>query len=307
LGHPDLTGLAIAIAVGGAIAALGVGVDSLLLRRHAEAANELALRWWDFFDNLRIADIPRIAVSVYIRGKNRVLGTGFTPMFFVRSFLLSLLLTTITVPGGRALGLALLLNCNARMGQAGPPISLWRQVQIGWDWTGVGTLTYLVPVNVAFDLATIFITIIILSKALSKPDYFLISLILVDIGACFVLFYNAVYIADRFDSASMISATGYLNLIPSFIAAFSFGCTAFHVLTSKLLFISTILLPTLIYLIMIVGLFVLRESFKLFKFFAMYLLEKSVEDQKTIFAHLGTTVGLLVAIGKASEEVAKLL
>lgn len=303
----DLTGLTIAVAAGGVLAAIGAGVDSLLLSRHVKAADDLALRWWMFFDNLRVADIPRIAVSVYISGKNTLLGKGFTPLFFLRSFLLSLVLTALTVPGGRALGLALLLRCNESMGLETQSLSIWRQLAIAWSWTGAQSLIYLVPVNVAFDLATIFITIVILSKALRKPDYFLITLILIDIFACVVLFYNAIFIADHFDAASRISARGYLLLIPSFFETFSYGCAAFHVLTSKLLFISTILLPTIIYLIMIVGLFALREGFRFFKFLAMYLLEKSVEDKKTIFAHLGTTAGLVVAVGKAVIEVAKAL
>jgi hypothetical protein len=127
-----------------------------------------------------------------------VLGNGFTLFFFLRSLLLSLVLTFISVPGGQA-------------------------IQASWGWTGTATIAYLVPFNIAFDLATVFITIVILSKALSKPDYFLLALILVDIAACFVLFYNAVYIADQFDTASMLSVDSYWRRLPMMIQATSFG------------------------------------------------------------------------------------
>ena len=65
----DLNGLALAIVIGGTLAAIGTGIDSLLLARHVEAIDKLALRWWVFFDDLKIIDIPRIAVGVYIKGK----------------------------------------------------------------------------------------------------------------------------------------------------------------------------------------------------------------------------------------------
>lgn len=291
----------------GAFAAIGTGIDNLLLARQVEVIDKLALRWWIFFDDLKIVDIPRIAVGIYIKGKNVVLGPGFSIKFILRSLLLSLALTAITVPGGRALGLVLLEACNHRTGGPQQSLSLFETLQIGWGWAGIQTIAYLVPVNIAFDFATIFITILILSKALTKPNYFLLILICLDIVACVVLFYNAVFIADQFDNASIISAEGYLKLIPSFLNAFSFGCAAFHVLTSKILFVSTILLPTLVYLIMIVALFFLREGFLLFKFIAMHILEKSVEDRKTVFAHIGTTLGLITAVGKAALEMAKLL
>ncbi|WP_298622954.1 hypothetical protein [uncultured Zoogloea sp.] len=304
----DLNGLALAIVIGGTLAAIGTGIDSLLLARHVEAIDKLALRWWVFFDDLKIIDIPRIAVGVYIKGKNVVLGSGFSPTFFLRSFLLSLVLTIITVPGGRALGLALLQACNHQTGwMTEQSFSFFETLKIGWGWAGMQTIAYLVPVNIAFDFATIFVTILILSKALTKTNYFLLALICLDIVACVVLFYNAVYIADQFDSASIVSANGYWQLYPSFLNAFTYGCAAFHILTSKLLFVSTILLPTLIYLILIVALFLLREGFRLFKFITMHVLEKSVEDKKTIFAHLGTTLGLITAVGKAVVEMAKLI
>lgn len=303
----DLSGLAAALVIAGTFAAIGIGIDSLLLARHVEAVDKLALRWWIFFDDLKIIDVPRIAVSVYIKGKNAVLGPGFSRNFFLRSLLLSLVLTAITVPGGRALGLALLEACNHRTGWSQQSFSFFEALRIGWGWTGIQTIAYLVPVNIAFDFATIFITILILSKALTKPNYFLLVLICLDIVACVILFYNAVYIADQFDNASIVSADGYWKIIPSFINAFTFGCPAFHVLTSKLLFVSTILLPTLIYLIMILALFFLREGFQLFKFITMHILEKSVEDKKTIFAHVGTTLGLITTVGKAVLEMAKLV
>lgn len=301
----DLGGLVVSVAIGSLIAALGVGIDGLLLNRHVKFVDELSLRWWFFFDSLRIADIPRVAVSFYIRGKNKILGSGFNINFLIRTFIVSLILTTISVPGGRALGLYLLMRCIKFQDPNFRILSIDQIIHASWGWTGQRVLTYLVPVNILFDLLTIFITIIILSRALLKSDYFLISLILLDIIACFILFYNAIFIADQFDNASMVSVNGYWNIIQSMVEVTSFGCPAYHMLTSKLLFVSTIILPTLIYLIMIVGLFLLREGFKLFKFIAMYILEKSVEDKKTIFAHLGTSIGLFVAVGKLCLEIFK--
>jgi hypothetical protein len=301
----DLTGLAIAIAVGGLLAALGLGVDSILLNRHIKAVDDIALKWWFFFDELRVLDMPRIAVGLYLRGKNKVLGRGFSATFVLRSFLLSLLLTAITVPGGRSLGIALVVRCNALTGAGDHSFTLNQFLTMGWGWTGMNSLLYLVPVNLVFDLTTIFVTIFLLSKALEKPDYFLISLVILDIIACFILVYNAIYIADRYDGASIIAVDGYWRIFPNLLNTFTLGCGAFHFLTSKILFVSTILLPTLLYLIMIVGLFLLREGFKLFRVTTMHLLEKSVEDKKTIFAHLGTTCGMVIGCGKCVLEVSK--
>lgn len=59
----DFQGLALALVIGGAIAAIGTGIDSLLLARHVKALDGLSLRWWSFFDDLKVVDIPRIAVS----------------------------------------------------------------------------------------------------------------------------------------------------------------------------------------------------------------------------------------------------
>jgi putative transposase len=55
----------------------------------------------------------------------------------------------------------------------------------------------------------------------------------------------------------------------------------------------------------VTSLLIMREGFKLFNFVAMYILEKSVEDKKTIFAHMGTSLGLFVAVGKAMMEIIK--
>lgn len=204
--------------------------------------------------------------------------------------------------------MALLVECNHRNGwQTEQNFSFMQTLTTAWGWTGFESIYYLVPVNIAFDFATIYITIIILSKALTKPNYFLFFLICLDIFACVILFYNAIYISDKFDSASMVGAGGYWRIIPSFAALLTIGCAAFHILTSKVLFVSTILLPTLIYLLMIFALFWLRESFRFLKFVTMHLLEKSVEDKKTIFAHIGTAAGLLTAVSKTIMEVAKIL
>lgn len=303
----DLSGLTIAVAIGTLFAAVGIGVDSLLLNRHAAAFDELALRWWMFFEQLRIADIPRIAVGVYLKGKNKILGPGFTLSFVVRAIALSAVLTTVTVPGGRMLGLKLVLECYERTGVGGGQLPLSQIWAAGWGWVGSTNVLYLIGVNLTFDFVTILITIILLSKALERSDYFLLSMILVDIFACLLLFQNALFIADHFDSASILAVEGYWSVLPSLVQGFSLGCPAFHLLTSKILFVSTILLPTLIYLLMIVALFVLREGFKLFRIIAMYLLEKSVEDKKTVFAHVGVSLGLVVAGGKAVVEIGRAL
>lgn len=204
--------------------------------------------------------------------------------------------------------MALLVECNHRSGWQTEQSSSFMQILVtAWGWTGFESIYYLVPVNIAFDFATIYITIIILSKAITKPNYFLLLLICLDILACVALFYNAIYISDKFDTASRVAVEGYWRIIPSFFEIMIFGCSAFHVLTSKVLFVSTILLPTLIYLLMIFALFWFRESFRFLKFVMMHLLEKNVEDKKTIFAHVGTAVGLLTAISKTIIEVAKIL
>lgn len=305
----DLAGVGIFVALGTFISALGIGIDSLLLNRHSSRLNTFSIKWWVFFDNLRILDLPRIAVTFYLKLKNIILGDRFNISFFFRSFILSILLTFITIPGGRSLGLALTIKCNLRTGWGDKDFSLLQYLTIGWNWTGYEAIVYLGPINLMFDLATIFVTVLLLSFAVKKTDYFLILLIALDIIACIILMHNIIYLSDQFDTATSISnASGYLFILPGLINSINeSGCGAYHVVTSKLLFASTILLPTLIYLIMIVILFVMRESFKLLKYFTMHILEKSSEDKKTLFAHLGVSLGLSVSLFKMIQEVSKLI
>lgn len=303
----DLTGLGGAVVIGTLVAALGAGIDNLLLQRQVSRLNLLALKWWDFFDSIRIVDLPRIAITIFMRGKDRLLGKRLNLMFSVRAAIISLVLTAIALPGGRAASLAILDVCTVASGGQATGQGFWWYFRAGWGYTGWESLAVLTPLNVVFDLLTIYITTILLGFALRRGDYFLITLVLLDIIACFILIEGMIFASDFQDIVKLAHAgfgTGLRNMIELTTVA---GCALAHMILPRLLYIGTIILPTVIYLVMIVGLFVLRETFKIFRWLAMHLFEKSVEDKKTIFAHLGVTIGLLVACGKAVQEMVKLL
>ncbi|MCQ8186123.1 hypothetical protein, partial [Parvularcula maris] len=95
--------------------ALGVGLESLFLKRQAEALNKATIAWYDFFDKLTTADVPRASVKLYLRLKTSLLGETLSLRFFLVTFSGSLFLTVIAVTGGRALGFHLLDWCNASL------------------------------------------------------------------------------------------------------------------------------------------------------------------------------------------------
>ncbi|TCS60269.1 hypothetical protein EDD52_11589 [Primorskyibacter sedentarius] len=64
--------------------------------------------------------------------------------------------------------------------------------------------------------------------------------------------------------------------------------------------------PVLIYLGLVFAMLLLYASFHLFKLTTCHLLELSFE-KKTIFAHLGVLIALLVVVGKGLLEVKKLM
>lgn len=302
----DIAGLGGAVALGSLLAATGIAVDALLLERHAKWFDELALRWWNFFDDLRIIDLPRVAISLFVQGKNHLLGHAMDLGFLVRSGLVSLVLTALAIPGGRALALVILDMCTQQSG--GSPIapSHWWYITAAWGYTGFRNILALAPLNLGFDVVTIFVTAFLLALALRRNNAILITLVVLDILACLVLLETMIIVSDRFDIITLTHGGFGSAIRNTWEMLGTAGCATAHVVLPRLVYCSTVLLPTLIYLTMIVVLFILRQGFELLRWLAMYLFEKSVEDRKTIFAHLGVTLGLVVACGKAVLEIARL-
>lgn len=298
----DMTGLAISIVVAGTIVAIGAGIDSLLLDRQRDWFNFKALQWWNYFDNLKIVDLPRRGVELFLKMKTLVLGKSVGAAFFFRACLLSMLMTALAIYGGTIFGLYFYEACSRAV--IGEPVlsAAWRMIG------GADNLMYLGPTNLVFDVATILTTTLLLSFAMKKNDYILGLMIFLDMLACIFLFESLIYVSDTHRNLRL-AFNGFGTAIhEAYVEIANANCTIGLILLPALIYSSTIIIPTIIYLLIIAALFMLRESFKGTKWFIMHVLERSVEDaKKTMFVHVGVALGILVAVAKAIVEVVAIL
>ena len=298
----DTTGLAVSAIIGATIVAVGVGIDNLLLERHVKWFNLRALEWWDYFDDLKIVDLPRRGVGLFLKLKTFLLGSNINTIFFVRACLLSAVITVVAIYGGTVFGLYLYGVCSGTA--PGEPVltAAWRMIG------GAGNLYYLGPTNFVFDLLTILATTILLVFSIKKNDYILGSIIFIDILVCIFLLEALLYISDSHRTIRL-SYNGFGTAIHEIYTIISnANCAIGVLLFPTLIYSSTIIIPTIVYLVIIAALFVLRESFKLTKWFIMHILEKSSEDaKKTLFTHVGVALGIVVTIIKALVELMKII
>lgn len=300
--------LSLALIIAALIASVGKAIDGLLLSRHVSALDAISIRAWLYLDRVTLRNIPRSGLRLFILLKEFLFGRGMGLEFIFRVILVSAMVTAIAMPFGRAIGMYLMLVCEYASGNLDPA----NLATFGYLFqSALGFFTnddylWLAATNITFDFLTISITTVLIGCAIRKNSIHLTAFVALDIVLCVVLFHALMWSIDQFDIASRLTNTdSVLDLIPTIIFLAAQGCSSFHFLTSKLLFSSTVLLPTLIYLSIILLLALFRHGFLLSRWIGMHLLERSSEDERrSIIGHLATTLGVLVAmIGAALEAI----
>lgn len=242
----DWLGLGGAAAIGAFATALMTGVDALLLSRQITLLNELAARWFVFFDGLRLPHLPKVVSTVV--GKYSWAFKGMSVLLLVPS------VSTLLLAG-----------------------------VINWRY---GELTFppdiaLLAFYTALAAIVIFVYYIFATLISFASDRGYLILILFIMAA---VIYYTVQPPDptRYSTEGDILAAVFMYM---------FVCLA--------------IIPAAVYIAILASLFLLMASFWIFKLTVCHLLELSVE-RKTIFAHVGVLIGIVVAGGKLVLELSKL-
>lgn len=238
----DYLGLTIAIATGGFLAVLLAAIDALLLKRHVDWLNTWAVRWFVFFDEMKIPHMPIIVA-----------------LFFSKYAWLLLYL-----------GLILLMPCI---------------ILAIYHFIANTTMLYgdEVFLAIAVGAAAIVYYLIIKLLGYAAAKGRLLLMLTGTITSLVVVIYFMDPNNQEFNSEPDLLAAvfGYIALIVFFF-------------------------PLGFYLAALLALFAILTSFRVFKVTTCHLFELSVE-KKTIFAHLGILLGMLIAGGKFGLELVRLL
>lgn len=255
-------------------------------------------------------DVPRAGLKLFLRIKNLLIGEKFNVASVLRAVLISFVLTGLAMPIGRALGLYLYGVCRKfrEENYSGVSLSFSDSFSSALGYYSPVQFSALMASNIFFDLITVFGTVAILLIAIKKRDAILATLIAFDIALCLILLHGLWFIADKFDTGGAVTQFGIFETLPTVFIYLRSGCAGFELLLTKIFFASTILIPTLIYLIAIFVIAVLRGGFVISRWIGLHVLERSVEDErKSVIGHASAALGIIVALGGAVRTMAQIV
>lgn len=301
----DFFGLSYAIAIAGILSGVGIAIDKLLLAHQSVKIKDALLQVWNYVDEVRFKDVAHKMVSVYILIERRLFGKRFSARWFFVAISISTALTTATIIIGRALGMYLTATC-ADPNQTSLPFYTAVMMGFGYFHENVHHIS-IYPLNILFDNLTIAATVALLTVFLRGKAigyrYFIIGL---DIVFCVILLNVCFYIAFQLDTTSSGNPPTLFEALPRLVSDVSvLGCGYFYVYMSTIFFVSTITIPTLLYLLMILTLMAAKTSAEIGKFALLQLTELGVVGEKSVFFYTGIFLGLLVLLLKLAREIVK--
>lgn len=282
--------------------AIGITLDRLTLPRQAERLREPLERFWVRIDDTRIADIPAAGVRLYIKGERRLLGESFSFTWLCRTAFISVVLTTfaMTIVSGIIYSIAVLFISPGAFTESLAD-NVKSNVEINFN-SGILTVAL---VNMVFDQATVAVTKFALRAYIRHVASFIRSeWIILDIAAC-VLIYDVaprcVNMADYLSEtelpfvygSSILGMRDFASDLPLLFIHYG-PCLAVT---------STVTIPTILYLSIILILTVSKFSLHLGRLSSLQILEVSASGDKSPFFYLGTAIGLVASVGKLVEAL----
>ena len=298
----DYTGTLLAVLISAFIAAIGKGLDSLLLGRHIAALDLLALRFLVFLQEQQEKNIPRTTLTLYLNLKDKFLGDVHSPRFYIRLLIISAFMTFMLVPLGAGLGWMLFITCDQTTS------SLDMSAVFHQALSNMSLLLPLIPLNYFFDLVSTVVTIWLITKAVEAFRYKLYLIVVFDLLVCVALMANLFFLMGEVKPSHEIDTLPYFSFMVSlFGMTIAPECGTFNFLTQKALLSFTILIPTALYLATTIAFLALYEAYRINRFVLSYLLEKSIEESnKSFFSIIGIAVGLVGITAKFVLELSKL-
>ena len=303
----DFVGLSFAIAIAGILSSIGIAIDKLLLPHQNNRINDVLVHVWNYVDDIRLTDVAYKMVSLYILIEHRSFGRRFSARWFSVAFFVSAILTTLTIIVGRALGMYLTASC-ADPNQTSLPFFSALQMAFGYFYENINH-TSIYPLNILFDNLTIAATVALLTVFLrTKAIRYRYLIIAVDIAFCVILLNVCFYIAFQLDTTSSGSPPALFQALPRLVSDVNvLGCGYFYVYMSTIFFVSTITIPTLIYLVMIIIFMLAKTSAEIGKFILLQVTELGVVGDKSVFFYTGIFLGLFVLLMKFVLELTKFI
>lgn len=295
-------GLTYAIALATALAGLGAALDKLLLPHQAAKLRYRLLRFWNRVDDVRFSNVPEAMVEFYIHAEQRAFGKRFTARWATSVLLSSALLTSVTIVVGRALGLYLTGVCSDPS-QSSIDLGVALRAGLTYFWVNVHH-AFIYPLNLSFDAVTVAVTVTLLSWFLAAGGRLKrYAFLLADILLCVVLLVLCFFIAFRLDATTSGDPPSLTRVLPRLIGDFTeLGCAYFHVYLSTIFFVSTITIPTLLYLLMILLFLMAKSASELGQWIVLHIVELGTVGEKSVFFYTGIFFGIIVIVLKLIQE-----
>lgn len=293
--------LSISVALSALISASGLALDKLTLNHQNSKLKDRLVAVWLRVEEIRIRDVALAMATHFIAFEKSLFGPRLSYLWVLRVALFSIILTSITIIGGRALSILLIDILNPETSNVDLLISL----QLAWGWFFYNVDHILIyPTNILFDQITLLATVALLTlytKANKLAHRYIF--ILIDIVIAFVLFNIFYLVAQQLDSTASMQHSSYLPLFSLIGDIWMLGYSRLHIHLSTLCFVATVVLPTFIYLLMIFLAMLAKSSADLGRFILLQFTELGATGEKTIFFYTGIFFGLIVSISGLLVQV----
>jgi len=297
--------IGILLAIVTAISGAGLALDELLLPRQAKAIEVKLEKFWLNVSEYESRDIPKSMVMLFLKMEKLLFGEWFTIRWFFSIFLVSLFLTSSMTFAARIYSFMQVYADHPEQFTIALSSAVSSVKQLRYK--------YYIPVNILADQVTIILTIVLLKKLfLNKGTLLKYFAIVMDILICIIIFNVVLFFSLDFNNdAGQDLTTNVFLIIPTVIHytslmpedSFLFA----HVFLPSIMVSTTIVLPTLIYLLMILTALLLKSSASIGRATLMHLSALGVEGDKTIFFYSGIFISLILIILKLCLELIKFL
>ena len=312
----DIIGIGYFIVLGGFLSGLGIGLDKLVLNKQKSLLEDKLIIFWDKVDNLEFKDIARLLAKKYLVAENRIFGKTMSLRWLITTLIVSLLLTCLMIILGKTLGIFLLDTCTSIYHGTTSNIDGMSYLKIGWSYFLNNAEKFkAITLNYAFDFLTIAATVYLLERfILSERSHTRYFWIIIDIFICIFLLQFCIFIGLQIDGTNVlheqiktpfeIFGTLYKDLN---ISTSRFSCGSFHLYSGALAYSATILIPTIIYLSIIIVLMLAKTAHDLGKFILLQVSELGLEGEKTVFYYTGIFLSTVIIGLKILKELLSIL
>lgn len=283
----------IAIIAGG-LAAIGLALDKIILKRHDSALKTSLTAFWVRLYEISPQKLPRYTARLYLDFVRRFIGPDITSIrFLITSILISFVMTTVFFFIGKAIRHAILASIDPSFPGFFESFSAYIEMyQLHLDKKVV------YPVNVVFDILTIMVTTVLVTRFFLARNMLAASrFIVVDIVMCCFLFYTCLFIIVKSDLA-LAPPGGLLTFHKHVWAHLQEPAMFAHWLSSGMAYSATVFYPTILYLSIFLILLLASIVVKGLRVVGLFYAESAIENEKSAFFVTGTFLGILAASAK---------